>query len=215
MSSEGRPDVDAVLTTRELAYLIKDSGIDLQALPDQDFDDELPAVAATDGVYCVPGDITRAVLRAAHGLLAQDCGSLNAELTPTASEGLCATKVQLNGFEVKAAAVAGWKNAVPVLEAIKSGQSEFAFLEVLACPMGCVSGGGQPKVLLPQDRETTYSERAKLASAAGDSDWEGAAKHPAVQQIYRGFFGKACGDKSNRALHTQYRERRLEGKLGN
>lgn len=216
MSSGGRPDIDAVLTTRELAYLIKEFGIDLETLAEEEFDDELPAVAGTDGVYCAPGDITEAVLRTAHGLLTQgQGGTREVALADTGSEGVRVTSVQLNGFEVKAAAIAGWQNAVPILETIKSGKSEFAFVEVLACPMGCVSGGGQPKVLLPQDRSAAYNERARLATETGARDWEGAAQLSAVQQVYRGFFGKACGDKSNRALHTQYQERRLEGKLSN
>lgn len=208
MTSGGRPDVDAVLTVRELAYLIKTCGIDLAGLAEEAFDDELMAVAGTDDAYCVPGDITAAVLQAARSLLAtQPDGPLAVTLADTASEGVRTTSVRLNGFEVKAAAIAGWKNAVPILEAIKSGKNEFAFVELLTCPMGCVSGGGQPKVLLPQDRIPTYSERTRLAGT-GARDWEGAAQHPAVQQIYRDFFGKACGDKSNRALHTQYQERK-------
>jgi iron only hydrogenase large subunit-like protein len=92
---------------------------------------------------------------------------------------------------------------------MKAGKNEIAFLEMLACPMGCVSGGGQPKVLLPQDKAGAYAERAKLHSKPDAKSLSAVAQHPAVQQMYQNFFARPCGDKSNRALQTQYVERTL------
>lgn len=210
MSSGGYPNVDAVLTTRELAYLIKDSGIDLLDIAEERFDSELPSLAAMENVYCTPGDIAESVLQAGHGLLSQKPGEpLEVKFSGTGVEGVRAASAQLDKFSVKAVAVAGLKGAIPFLDAMKAGKSEIAFLEMLACPRGCVSGGGQPKVLLPQDREGAYAERAKLHAGVDARTMETIATHPAVQRIYRDWFAKPCGDKSNRALHTQYVERKL------
>jgi iron only hydrogenase large subunit-like protein len=117
--------------------------------------------------------------------------------------------VKLNSYDVKAAAVTGLTGAVPFFEAMKAGKHEIAFLELLACPMGCVSGSGQPKVLLPQDKPGAYAERAKLHSNLDVKSLCAVSQHPAVQRIYGDFFAKPCGDRSNRALQTQYIERKL------
>jgi NADP-reducing hydrogenase subunit HndD len=117
--------------------------------------------------------------------------------------------VKLDSYNVKAAVVTGLPSAVPFFDAMKAGKNEIAFLEVLACPMGCVSGGGQPKVLLPQDKAGAYAERARLNAELDSKSLSAAAQHPAVQRIYKDHFAKPCGDRSNRALHTQYVERKL------
>ncbi len=210
MSLDGSPYVDTAITTRELAYLIKDSGIDLLNSAEEDFDPELPAIAGMEDVYCTSGDIAESVLHASCGLLSQGQGELlNGKLTETGTEGIRAATVQLNGFSVKAAAIAGMSCAIPFFDAIKAEKSEFAFLELSACPMGCAGGGGQPKVLLPQNRAVAYAERARLNSNRNAKMLESLAKNEAVQQIYRDCFARPCGDKSNRVLHTQYAERRL------
>jgi iron only hydrogenase large subunit-like protein len=123
-------------------------------------------------------------------------------------EGVRAGAVQLGEHRVKAVAVSGLQNAVSFLEAIRTGQNEYAFMELMACPQGCVSGGGQPKVLLPADKERVYAERAQHTSFNGELPFGNIAKHPAVQQLYQCYFAKPYGDKSNRTVHTQYVERR-------
>jgi iron only hydrogenase large subunit-like protein len=179
-------------------------------IAEEEFDSELPAISKMENVYCVPGDITEAVLYASCGLLDQNQEeSLEVKFAETGAEGVRTTTVQLNGFSVKAAAVAGLPSAVTFFDAMKAGKNEVAFLELLACPMGCVSGGGQPKVLLPQDKAGAYAERAKFNAGIDANSLIAIARHPAVQRIYRDYFAKACGDKSNRALRTQYTERRL------
>jgi len=207
MSAGGFHHVDAVLTTRELAYMIRNSGIDLLNIAEQPFDPELPVIPETENSYCSPGGISESVLRAGCGLLQQN-GSLDVKFAETESEGVRAASVQLGGFKVKAVAIAGLTAAVPFFDAIKAGKNEIAFMELLACPMGCVSGGGQPKVLLPQDKTAVYASRAGVHSADA-TDGEGITHNPAVQRIYKECFAKAPGDKSNRVLQTQYEERKL------
>ncbi len=210
MTSAGYPNVDAVLTTRELAYLIRQSGIDLLKLSESDFDPELPAVPEIENLYCTPGDIAASVLHIGRGMLDQNAKeALEVKFAETGSEGVRAATVKLNSYDIKAVAITGLPAAVPYFDAMKSGNNEIAFLELLACPMGCVSGGGQPKVLLPQEKAGAYAERARLHSKLDAKTLVSLAKNPAVQRIYEGYLAKPCGDKSNRHLHTQYTERKL------
>jgi len=210
MTTAGFPNVDAVLTTRELAWMIKDSGIDPTSLAEEDFDVELPAVEGMETLYGVPGDITAAVLQVSRSMLDPNSSENPAlQLSETGAEGVRTAAVKLNSFSVKVATVAGLPAAAPFFEAMKSGKNEIAFLELLACPMGCVSGGGQPKVLLPQEKDGAYAERARLNACPDGIRLSRLAQHPAVQRIYKDYFRKACGDSSNHALRTQYVERKL------
>jgi iron only hydrogenase large subunit-like protein len=207
---EGRREVDAVLTTRELAYLIKDAGIDIFGLPPEEFDKDLADIPWLANVYCTTGDVTQAVLHTSPELLTNGARSpLNIAFADAQTEGARVTSVRVDQYDIKAVAVSGLRNAIPFLEAIKAGKREFGFMEIRACPMGCVSGGGQPKVLLPQDKLPAYIERANLTSFCSAGDRNKISEHAAVQQVYQGYFKKPYGDKSNRILHTQYAERRL------
>jgi iron only hydrogenase large subunit-like protein len=134
---------------------------------------------------------------------------LDVKFSATETAGVCTASVHLNSHAVKAVAITGLPSAVPFFEEMKAGKNEIAFLEMLACPMGCVSGGGQPKILLPQDKEGAYAERARLNAGPDPECLSAIAQHPAVQRIYEDYFAKPCGDKSNHALHTQYVERKL------
>jgi iron only hydrogenase large subunit-like protein len=202
-------NVDAVLTTRELAYLIKDAEIDLAGLAEEEFDQDLPEVSGLEKIYCSTGDITQAVLDTSFELLNHRAADkLDIQLVAQGT-GVHVTHAHLGGREVKAVAISGLQNAVSFLEAIRAGQNEFAFMELMACPQGCVSGGGQPKVLLPINKKRVYDERARVTSLNGGRPFRNLAKHPAVQQLYQCYFAKPYGDKSNHIVHTQYMERRL------
>jgi NADP-reducing hydrogenase subunit HndD len=210
MSSAEGPNVDAVLTTRDLAWLIKDFGINLSKLPEESFDPELPSIEGMEDVYCSPGDITAAVLHVSKAKLAQSLNEYpEINFSETGTEGVRTASAALDSYNVKVAAVAGLPAVVPFFDAMKAGKNELAFLELLACPMGCVSGGGQPKVLLPQDKAGAYAERAKLNAGLDAKSLSAIAQHPAIQRIYKDYFAKSCGDSSNRILHTQYVERKL------
>ena len=209
MSSGGNRHVDAVLTTRELAYMIKEAGIDLQCIAAAPFDPEIPVAPEMENAYCSPGDISESVLRAGQSLLGNNGDHpLEVKFTGTGTEGVREAVVQLGKHRVQAVAVAGLAAALPFIEAIKTGKNEIAFMELLACPMGCASGGGQPKVLLPQDKAATYAVRAGLNSGA-DAKGEGVPTSSAVRRLYQECFLKPSGDKSNRVVHTQYEIRKV------
>jgi iron only hydrogenase large subunit-like protein len=212
MSASGNPairDVDAVLTTRDLAHLIKEKGIDPSTLAEEEFDDDLPEIAGAENAYCTTGEVTQAVLRAAVELLSrrtQAISGSDVEVTEAHEEGARIACIQINGYNLKGIAVSGLQNAIPYLDDIKAGKRELAFLEVMSCPMGCVSGSGQPKVLLPEDKTAVYSKRLEIlrGNAAPRSN---VTEHPLLKALYRDLFLTPCGDKSNRVLHTQYFER--------
>ena len=209
MNEAGIRHLDAVLTARELAYMIKAAGIDIRSVEAESFDQEIPGIPEMDGTYCVPGDISEAVLRAARSLMKPDGQSPVDVCFAEGGEGIRTATVQLGTFSVKTAAAAGLTAAAPLFDAIKAGTNELSFLELLACPMGCVSGGGQPKVLLPQDRPASYAVRSKLYSRSDAERCESIVQSPAVRRVCEECFGKAPGDKSNRAVHTQYEARKL------
>jgi iron only hydrogenase large subunit-like protein len=214
MAASGNPairDVDAVLTTRELAYLIKENEIDVSKLAEEEFDDDLPEVAGAENAYSTTGEVTQAVLRAAAELLSlrtPATSSADVMVTEAQEEGAHIACMQINGYDLKAVAVSGLQNAIPYLDDIKAGKRDLAFLEVMSCPMGCVSGGGQPKVLLPEEKAAVYSKRLDIVrrNAAPRST---VTEHPSVKAIYRDLLLTPCGDKSNRILHTQYFEREM------
>jgi iron only hydrogenase large subunit-like protein len=164
-------------------------------------------VEQTENIYCAPGDIANAVIGESNGILGSAVETVRFE--ESGIEGVKTAIAQVGSQTIKAAVVTNLKTAIPYLDAIKGGKSEFTFLELLACPMGCASGGGQPKVLLPQAKNGVYEKRAALSSQANQKNLGSIAQLPAVQRIYKEFFAKSCGDKSNRALHTEYFERKL------
>jgi len=209
-AADGISIVDVALTARELVYMIQDSGIDLAKLAEEEFDSELPVLPEMENVYCTPGDIATAVLQVSRDMLSQDAQEpVDVKFCATETDDVCTASVNVGTYAVKAAAITGLTAAVPFFDAMKTGKHELAFLELLACPRGCVSGGGQPKVLLPQDKDGAYAERAKLYSSLDVKSLSTIARHPAVQRMYREFFARPFGDKANRALQTRYVERKL------
>ena len=187
LAKDGIKDVDAVLTTRELAKLIKRSGIMFNRLPDEDFD------------YDIVGDYTGAgVIFGATG------GVMEAALRTAA--------YKLGGAEVKVAVASGMKNAKVLLDEIRAGKSPYHFIEIMGCPGGCVAGGGQPFVkpcFLPNEEDNildTYKE--KRANALYSED-EGrpirvSHKNPQIIELYEKFLGEPNSHKAHELLHTTY-----------
>jgi iron only hydrogenase large subunit-like protein len=205
-----RRDIDAVLTGRELALMLKHEGIEPALLEESQFDQELMPIDGMQNVFCQTGDLARAVLETTSQLLSE--GAATVELLAADSEEASTFKVQIGDHEYVAASVSGLKNAMPFLEEVQKGRSPFRFLELMACPQGCVSGAGQPKILLPQNSESIYADRAKLtASATGklETDLTG---HPAIDLLYKDVWGVSCGDKFNHVLQTSYVDRSLDSK---
>lgn len=206
-------DVDAVLTTRELAKLIKRNGINWQKLPEEEFDDDLLGDYSGAGViFGVTGGVMEAALRTAYyWLTGKEYGKINFE----AVRGLEAVKeasIDIEGTIVKVAVTSGMRNAKVLLDQIKEGTSPYAFIEIMCCPGGCINGGGQPYVkplFLPnEDDDILDTYRAKRASVLYKEDERQVIRqshnNKDIQRLYKEYLGKPGSELAEELLHTSY-----------
>lgn len=211
--TNGLKDVDAVLTTRELAKLIKRSGIIFNRLPDEDFDYDIVGDYTGAGViFGATGGVMEAALRtAAFELTGKELE--NVELKDVRGlDGIKEATYKLGGMEVKVAVASGMKNAKVLLDEIRAGKSPYHFIEIMGCPGGCVAGGGQPFVkpcFLPNEDDNildTYKEKRSNALYMED---EGrplrvSHKNPQIIELYKTFLDKPNSHKAHELLHTTY-----------
>ena len=209
MGRDGYRDVDANLTTRELARMIRQAGIDYINLPDEDFDSILGESTGAAVIFGVTGGVMEAALRTVADILT---GEDLKNLEYTAVRGLDGIKeatVSVAGLDINVAIAHGTANAGKLLEAIKRGEKTYHFIEIMGCPGGCVTGGGQPQV----DARTRYfvDPRAARAAATYSEDESKVIRkshqNPAIKTIYAEFLGEPCGHKSHELLHTHYVDR--------
>ena len=216
---DGIKDVDAVLTTRELAKLIKRSGINWKKLPDEQFDDDLIGEYSGAGViFGVTGGVMEAAVRTAyHTLTNNELEPI--ELTPVRGfKGVKEATLNINGLEVNIAVASGMVNAKKLLDDIKAGKSKYQFIEIMGCPGGCVNGGGQPfvkEIFLPNEdddiRETYMEKRASILY----KEDEGKAVrrshlNPDIITLYKDYLGEPGSHKAHHLLHTSYNANRVK-----
>lgn len=209
MGRDGYRDVDANLTTRELARMIRQAGIDFVHLPDEDFDDVLGESTGAAVIFGVTGGVMEAALRTVADILSkQDLKEIEYQ-DVRGLTGIKEATVSVAGMEIKVAVAHGTANAAKLLDAIKAGEKTYHFIEIMGCPGGCVTGGGQPIV----DARTRYFVDPKAARAAATYDEDEAKtirkshENPAIKKIYAEFLGEPCGHKSHELLHTHYVDR--------
>jgi NADP-reducing hydrogenase subunit HndD len=209
MNSSGYRDVDAVITTRELAHMIKDAGIDFANLADESFDKPLGLYTGAGNIFCNTGGVTEAALRTAYEIITKEpIPDVNLEYV-RGNNGVKSATVKAGEVELKIAIVSGLKNAIPVLEDIKAGKADFQFIEVMTCPGGCINGGGQPKVLLPVDKKVAVDSRTSNTYNHDENlKYRKSHENPQIKKIYKEFLGEPLGDKSHHLLHTKYTARR-------
>lgn len=212
MGRDGYRDVDANLTTRELARMIRQAGIDFAHLPDEDFDDVLGESTGAAVIFGVTGGVMEAALRTVADILTkQDLKSVEYH-DVRGLAGIKEATVSVAGLDIKIAVAHGTANAAKLLDAIKAGEKTYHFIEIMGCPGGCVTGGGQPIV----DARTRYFIDPKAARAAATYDEDEAKairkshENPAIKKIYAEFLGEPCGHKSHELLHTHYVDRSAE-----
>lgn len=209
MNGSGYKDVDIVITTRELAQLIKDSNIDFNSLCDEEFDKPLGSYTGAGNIFGATGGVMEAALRTGYEMITKKpIPNLDLEFI-RGGEGIRCANVEIGELNLKVAVVSGLKNVVSILEDIKKGTCEYHFIEVMTCPEGCVSGGGQPKLLLDSYREEAYIQRKK-SIYKHDSNLEIRKSHenPDIKKIYKEFLGKPLGHESHNLLHTKYTNRK-------
>ena len=217
-SVDGLADVDAVLTTRELARMIKRAGINWNKLPEEEFDPDLLGDYSGAGViFGVTGGVMEAALRTANKVLTGEEADMLKFEAVRGLEDVKEASFNLNGVEIKVAVTSGMANAKPLLDQVKNGTSPYTFIEIMCCPGGCINGGGQPFIkpqYLPNediDIEQTY--RQKRAAVLYSEDQRLAIRqshnNPQIQQLYKDFFGEPCSEKAEKYLHTSYNSDRV------
>lgn len=209
---DGYRDVDANLTTRELARMIRQAGLDFVHLPEEEFDDMLGESSGAGVIFGVTGGVMEAALRTVVDVLTgEDMPRLEYD-DVRGLEGIKEATVNVNGTDIKVAIVHGTANAAKLLNAIRAGEKTYHFIEVMGCPGGCVTGGGQPIV----DARTRYyvDPRAARAAATYSEDESMAIrkshKNPAVQKLYAEFLGEPNSHIAHELLHTTYVDRSKE-----
>lgn len=205
MNSSGYKDVDVVLTTRELAYLIKEMKIDFNNLKDEKFESPLGTYTGAGTIFGVTGGVMEAALRTGYELITKTTIP-NVDITEIrGNEGFRVSSVKVGDLYLKVGVVTGLKNVVPVLESLKAGKLDLDFIEVMTCPVGCVSGGGQPKLLLEEYREAAYEKRIK-STYEHDKNLPLRKSHenPDIIKIYEEFLNEPLGSMSHNLLHTEY-----------
>ena len=208
---DGYRDVDANLTTRELARMIRQAGLDFVHLPEEEFDDMLGESSGAGVIFGVTGGVMEAALRTVVDVLTgKDMPRLE-YADVRGLEGIKEATVNVNGTDIKVAIVHGTANAAKLLNAIRAGEKTYHFIEVMGCPGGCVTGG-QPIV----DARTRYyvDPRAARAAATYSEDESMAIrkshKNPAVQKLYAEFLGEPNSHIAHELLHTTYVDRSKE-----
>ena len=211
------PDVDAVLTTRELAILIKRAGLVYDELKEEEFDNDLIGTYSGAGViFGVTGGVMEAALRTAyHTLTGKEYEKIDFKEV-RGLEGVKEASVDIAGTTLKVAIASGMKNAKPLLDEIREGKSKYAFIEIMGCPGGCINGGGQPFVkpnLLPResvDILSTYKEKRAALLYGIDKNMKLRQSHnnPDIIKLYDEYLGSPCGGVSEELLHTHYNANR-------
>lgn len=198
-------DVDVALTTRELARMIKSTGIDFADLEDEDYDAPFNKATGGGAIFGATGGVLEAALRTAARMLDGDFKAVEFKEV-RGPEQIREAKYEVAGVEVKVAVTSGLGNARKLIEKIKSGEADYQMVEVMACPGGCINGGGQP---IRSDKVSNYVDYKALRSKALYNYDENCAlrssdESPVVKMIYEDYFEKPGTHKAHELLHTTY-----------
>lgn len=216
MNASGVQDVDYVLTTRELAAMIEQAGIEFLELPDETMDSPLGLSSGAADIFANTGGVMEAAARTVYELVTgRELPARNLHIASIAGlEGVKEASVRLErvvprwsfleGVELKLAVAHGLGNARNLIDRLKRGEAQYHFVEIMTCPGGCIGGGGQPRM-------TTDEVRLSRIQAIYRED-EGKTmrkshENPAVAELYREFLERPLGDRSHRLLHTVYASR--------
>ena len=209
MKNNGLYDVDNVITTRELARMIKQANIEFTKLEDSAFDAPMGEATGAGAIFGTTGGVMEAALRTAQDTLTgENLEKINFEQV-RGGDGIKKATVNIAGKEIKVVAASGLANAREILEEIKSGKADYQFVEIMACPGGCVMGGGQPikssKVRSEVDVRRLRAET--LYSIDEKSHIRKSHENPVLKKIYAEYLEKPGSYRAEKLLHTTYKER--------
>ena len=208
MRSSGYQDVDYVVDTRELGRMLKEAGIDLPHLPKGEYDDPLGVSSGAGVIFGATGGVMEAALRTAYEVITGQTLE-KVELTMVRGmQGVREATIPVGDLQLKVAVAHGLGNARQLLELIRAGKADYHFIEVMACPGGCIGGGGQP---IPTDLDIRMRRADALYYADAHLPIRKSHENPVIKQIYAEFLGKPLGEKSHHLLHTHYTDRSAGG----
>lgn len=213
LSNDGLPNVDAVLTTRELARMIKEAGIDFESLEESDFDSPMGLSTGAADIFGTTGGVMEAALRTVYelvtgrelpfdGLHVKPIVGL--EKIKTAEIQITDTLPQYRHFEgvtLRIAVTSGLSGARKLMEEVAAGKSPFHFIEVMGCPGGCISGGGQPR---PVDDAVRKKRLEAIYREDEGKKLRKSHENPDIKRLYAEFLGSPLGHRSHELLHTHY-----------
>ena len=214
-SGAGLPDMDYIMTTRELARMIKRAGIRYQDLPEEDFDHPLGEGTGAAVIFGATGGVMEAALRTAVERLTGETLPRPDFKDVRGVDGIKEATYNVAGMEVKIAVASGLANAAKVLDMVKSGEKNYHFIEIMACPGGCVNGGGQPQVHASvRNFVDIRAERAKVLYNLDEANViRKSHENPEIIKLYADFLGKPGSHKAHELLHTTYVKRVVNKKF--
>ena len=198
----GLQDVDFVLTTRELARMIKEAGIDFESMPEEQYDAPFGISTGAGVIFGSSGGVMEAALRTVYEVVT---GKTLESIDFKAVRGLTGIKeaaVQVGDLTVKVAVANTLSNARIMMEKIRAGEADYQFIEIMACPGGCIGGGGQP---VPVCEETRLNRIAAIYECDQNSQIRKSHENPAIKELYDTWLGEPLGEKSHHLLHTHYK----------
>jgi len=204
----GMPAVDIVVTTRELAWMIKSAGIDFVNIKGEDFDKPLGFSSGGGAIFGASGGVMESAIRTAYELYTDEPLM---EIEINALRGMAGIKegtISLEGTEIRVAVAHGLGNANALLEIVRKDPKRYHFIEIMGCPGGCIGGGGQPYAGLnsiPLDGEVLKKRAQALYDIDRHKTIRRAHNNPDIRRLYKEFLGKPLGEKSHELLHTHYK----------
>ena len=207
LSHDGIQDVDEVITTRELAQMLREANIDLMYLEDEEFDNPLGESTGAGVIFGATGGVIEAALRTAYEWLTKETLEKVEFHDLRGFDGIKEAVIKINDLDVRIAVAHGLGNARELLENIREGKVQYHAIEIMACPGGCIGGGGQPYhhgnvEILKKRMEGIYMEdEGKTIRKSHEN--------PYIQKLYEEFLGEPYGEKAHKLLHTHYVKRRM------
>ncbi len=204
MARNGVPDVDAVLTTREVGRLIRMYNLDMTKLQPEKADSPFGERSTAGKLFGATGGVMEAAVRSAYFLITGE-ELTNLDIEPLRGmDGIKEATVKIGDLDVNVAVASSLQNARTLLDKVKSGEKQYHFIEVMTCPGGCIAGGGQP---YNTDKDAALVRMSCLYDLDGNSELRVSHKNEEVQQLYKEYLGAPLSEKSHHLLHTHYDKR--------
>ncbi|HNX91435.1 MAG TPA: [Fe-Fe] hydrogenase large subunit C-terminal domain-containing protein, partial [Candidatus Omnitrophota bacterium] len=207
LCTDGVPDTDIVVTTREFAWMVKSAGIDFLHIPGEEFDHPMGRSSGAGVIFGATGGVMEAAIRTAYELYTGET-LMDIDIMPVRGiTGIKEGAVKMGDVEVRVAVAHGLGNAMKLLDIAKKDPNRYHFIEIMGCPGGCIGGGGQPYAdsnSIPLDEDCLRARAKALYGIDKDKTIRRSNENPDIQRLYKEFLGKPLGEKSHKLLHTHY-----------